>query len=437
MRADSIGPILKKPLCGIIRSRSASALTRLVPCEPVPSRVAGGIWQTRPSSSTHPGRAPPYRWKTTVRLSHFCAAWRARALHVLLIVIVVASLPAYILTLSNAIRSGQISAAVWVYPAVYIAFVVLAGLPRLDFGLRAWSLLLLCDANAWASFARNGLAGSGRLYLIVVPIVATVLLGSPAGYLFAALSLAIYAVFALLAHFGALGQWLTVEANPLALAYWAEAGVALAAFLVVVVVLLDRLFRLQRRVLAARRQAVAESMRTALALQTAYQTLERRVEERTHALATLNAIASTVSRSLDLDAILSDALDKTLEVIGAPAGAAYCLEDATQTFVLAAHRGLPDAGAADQQPQPAGDGAGREDAHPGCTGYLGCRNRLSARPAEREYASRRSEHRDRHPAGGEGETGRLPFLEHVCVAFPGSRRSRTLDGDRTADWCGH
>jgi signal transduction histidine kinase len=72
-----------------------------------------------------------------------------------------------------------------------------------------------------------------------------------------------------------------------------------------------------------------EHKRAQEALQLAYQTLERRVEERTHELAALNAIASVVSRSLDLKEILSDALDKTLEVINMGCGGAYRLEGDT------------------------------------------------------------------------------------------------------------
>jgi signal transduction histidine kinase len=73
-----------------------------------------------------------------------------------------------------------------------------------------------------------------------------------------------------------------------------------------------------------------EHQRAQEALQLAYQTLERRVEERTHELAALNAIASVVSRSLDLKEILSDALDKTLEVINMGCGRAYRLEGDTR-----------------------------------------------------------------------------------------------------------
>ncbi len=65
-------------------------------------------------------------------------------------------------------------------------------------------------------------------------------------------------------------------------------------------------------------------------LQASYANLEQRVADRTKELATINAITAVVSRSLDLEEILQDALDKTLEVRGMEAGAALRLvvEDA-------------------------------------------------------------------------------------------------------------
>jgi PAS domain S-box-containing protein len=69
-----------------------------------------------------------------------------------------------------------------------------------------------------------------------------------------------------------------------------------------------------------------ENKRAREALQSAYQTLERRVQERTQELSALNTIAGVVSRSLDLQEIMSDALDKTLEVMGVDMGVAYRLE---------------------------------------------------------------------------------------------------------------
>lgn len=67
-----------------------------------------------------------------------------------------------------------------------------------------------------------------------------------------------------------------------------------------------------------------------------YEEERRRAEE----LATLNAITETVSRSLDLDTILDDALNKVFEVIDADAGGIYLLDEANDELTLTAHRGL-------------------------------------------------------------------------------------------------
>lgn len=68
--------------------------------------------------------------------------------------------------------------------------------------------------------------------------------------------------------------------------------------------------------------------------------LTRRVEQRTHDLATLNAIAEVVSRSLDLKEVMQDALERTMDVIDMTVGSALLLDEATQEMVLIAHRGV-------------------------------------------------------------------------------------------------
>jgi nitrate/nitrite-specific signal transduction histidine kinase len=75
-------------------------------------------------------------------------------------------------------------------------------------------------------------------------------------------------------------------------------------------------------------------------LQESYANLERRVADRTRDLAALNAIATTVSRSLDLEEILDEALDKTLEVMEVEAGGIYLLDEVTRTLRIAAHQGF-------------------------------------------------------------------------------------------------
>lgn len=75
-------------------------------------------------------------------------------------------------------------------------------------------------------------------------------------------------------------------------------------------------------------------------LQTSYTHLERMVVERTRELATLSAIAAVVSRSLDLEEVLHDALDKSLQVMEVEAGGIYLLDEEEGILTVAAHQGF-------------------------------------------------------------------------------------------------
>ena len=68
--------------------------------------------------------------------------------------------------------------------------------------------------------------------------------------------------------------------------------------------------------------------------------LASEVALRTKELAAINTVSSVVSRSLDLDATLADALDQTLDVLGIGAGGIYLLDDDRATLNLAVSRGL-------------------------------------------------------------------------------------------------
>ncbi len=75
-------------------------------------------------------------------------------------------------------------------------------------------------------------------------------------------------------------------------------------------------------------------------LAASYATLEYKVEERTRELSTLNAIAATVSRTLDLQRILDSALAQTTEAMGVRTGGLYLLEENSRRLYLAAQTGL-------------------------------------------------------------------------------------------------
>jgi signal transduction histidine kinase len=82
--------------------------------------------------------------------------------------------------------------------------------------------------------------------------------------------------------------------------------------------------------------------RMASELQSLYDDLEQRVVTRTRELASLNTLAGVVSRSLDLEEVVSDALDEALAIMGMVKGQAFLLDEDTGCLHLMAQRGLSD-----------------------------------------------------------------------------------------------
>jgi signal transduction histidine kinase len=268
-----------------------------------------------------------------VRPTQELQAWRAKALYLLLAVLAVGGLLAYGSTIADALIRRQMTPLLWVYAGVYVSFLLVAVLPRLSIPVRAWSIFMLAYANAAASFARVGLPGSGRLYLIFVPIAAVILLGSREGWACLGLSLGVYSIFAVLASQNILIRWLTMPENPVAAGFWVETGATLALFLVLLTALIDRFLASHMRTLEAGRAVTAELGR-------AYAALERRVEVRTRELDLLNSVAAVVSGLGDIGGVLRAALGKTLEAFDIEAGGAYGLEQESGTLVMLAHEGI-------------------------------------------------------------------------------------------------
>jgi len=262
--------------------------------------------------------------------------WRARALRLIMVIGAVSGLPAWFSVVANAFLDNQLTPLLWVYTAGYGGFILLVFLPRTDVRVRAWAFLGLSYAIAAASFGRVGLAGSGRLYLVFLPAVATVLISARAGFICIGVSLAQYAGFAALARMGVLSLWLTEEGNPTRFSFWIEAGMALSVFLVTLTVLLARFT-------AKHIQTLSNSTRVTLELEKAYQSLEQRVRDRTRELELLNSVAAVASGRVDLREILRMSLEKAMDAFGIEAGGAYALDEETQTLVMLAHKGLSDA----------------------------------------------------------------------------------------------
>jgi len=91
-------------------------------------------------------------------------------------------------------------------------------------------------------------------------------------------------------------------------------------------------------------------------LQESYSDLERKVEYRTRELAALNAIAAAVSRSLELDEVLNEALEKTTQTMGMQAAGIYLLDEGDGFLHLVAHKGFESQFAAGMDRMAVGEG---------------------------------------------------------------------------------
>lgn len=218
-------------------------------------------------------------------IAEVLAGWRARAVRAILVFVAVIGLPAWGAVIWNGIRSGEMGPVLWVYPIVYLSIVALAFVPRIPHRVRIWGLLILGYVGGVASMARLGLTGSGRVYLLLMPVFTTVLVGTRAGLAAAMFSLATYVVFA--AQAGA------------AAAAWIEAGVALAAFMLSTVVLLARFSGFQMQILRRERRARSQLEAAREELEAYSRTLEEKVLERTARLAEAKRQAEAANRRFE------------------------------------------------------------------------------------------------------------------------------------------
>jgi|WetSurMetagenome_2_1015567.scaffolds.fasta_scaffold02184_13 nitrate/nitrite-specific signal transduction histidine kinase len=82
-------------------------------------------------------------------------------------------------------------------------------------------------------------------------------------------------------------------------------------------------------------------------LDESYASLEKKVADRTHELAILNSIISVASHSLNIEDILGDALNKTVEQMDFEAGSAFIFKSDPAATLLMAHQGFEPAAAVD------------------------------------------------------------------------------------------
>ena len=212
--------------------------------------------------------------------------WRRRTLNVILTIAAVAMSVAVIVLLIDAVSKPEQLTAVLVFLACDLFLVGLAVFRRVDVRWRGLGFLLIGYVGGTLALSRGGLAGTGREYLIMLPIICIILIGVRAGLLLAGLSVAIMAVFAWLAQSGVLRDWLErgwliYAQNPLNLEAWVVEQTYTVLILGVAMALLVLFHRYLVKTLEAERKAKVELNHAHILLGDYSQSLEHKVEQRT------------------------------------------------------------------------------------------------------------------------------------------------------------
>ncbi len=197
--------------------------------------------------------------ETTIKLEvdALLDAWRQRALTVLLRVFCGITLLPLL-----AVLSGQIIVVPWPLRAVcallYLVILTATLCPGLGLRRRAYALIGCAAVISAVQLLEGHLSGNGRIVLLSVPFLTLALIGPRAGWAAAAASAVLFAAvpLALQSPWGAAHVSGVTENEPLS--YWGLQWLLWVNIVAVLMTLLSRFERLQRRTMIAERMALRQ-----------------------------------------------------------------------------------------------------------------------------------------------------------------------------------
>ena len=224
--------------------------------------------------------------------------WRSKILNGFLTITAIACVPAVIMTYIKATTQQSQWFAVIFFAVLLLMLTVLALWRSLDSRIRASGILLLGYTAGVVALARGGLAGTGRDFLLVMPVIGLILVGRRTGLALAGVSAVILAIFAVLADSGRLQPWLVIVENPMALTDWLNEGGTTLMLMAVVIALLSLFYRFQITMINRERRARGELIQAQQLLKQSNDTLEQKVVERTAELAAATRQAEAAAAAL-------------------------------------------------------------------------------------------------------------------------------------------
>jgi signal transduction histidine kinase len=213
--------------------------------------------------------------------------WRTKILNGFLIVVVIASIPAFAVTILRSFGSPSFWSIAIAFSIVELFGIVLAVFRQLNFKIRVVGLLVVGYAAAIFSLRLGGLLGAAPLYLMAIPIVGLILMGRRVGIITTVISAFLAILFAYLFNQGIL-QALEIASNTLG-----SLGTTLM-LLAVAMALLILFYQFQEGTIDRETRERAELIRTQALLEEQKQNLEKTVQERTSELLQSNKIQTAL-----------------------------------------------------------------------------------------------------------------------------------------------
>jgi hypothetical protein len=187
--------------------------------------------------------------------------WRMRAVTIIYYVALAVTLPAIISSTISMAKVGAQFSLIIMY-IFYLLLACMAIFKNLDYRLRGWSLIIAGYAMAVTTLVVNGLEGSGRVYLMALPVLGFILTGTSGGWIATGLSILIYGTFAVFAFTGISESWLAPYPDRLDTLVWINNGLVMVMLMVFIVVLLIRMYRFLCNSLEAEQKLAAELSQT-------------------------------------------------------------------------------------------------------------------------------------------------------------------------------
>ena len=233
--------------------------------------------------------------------------WRTKVLNGFLIIVAIASFPAYLVTVFRSIGSPDFWQVTIAFTTVELVLIVLTAFRRLEYSIRAIGLLVIGYAAAIFSLRLGGLLGAAPLYLFVVPVVALILVGRRAGIYTTILSVLLAVLFAFLFNQGLLKE-IDLAGNT-----WGSLGTTLM-LLVVGMALLILFYRFQEGIIDRGSAQQAELIQAHSLLEEQKQNLELTVQKRTAELLKSNKIQTALYKITDAASNWQDIQDFYREI---------------------------------------------------------------------------------------------------------------------------